>query len=51
MARAFLRALQRWLDRHRPDTSQQIAIPTGTVSDTELAAVLRALFHINNGGN
>jgi hypothetical protein len=43
MARAFLRALRRWLDTHRHHTAS-IAIPTGTVSDAELARVLRAIF-------
>jgi hypothetical protein len=50
MAHAFLKALRRWLERHCPG-NQQITIPTGVVSDVELARVLRALFHINNGGN
>lgn len=45
MARAFLRALRRWLlNKRRSYTSQKIAIPTGVVSDAELARVLRALF-------
>lgn len=45
MAHAFLRALREWLARHYPaSTSQQIAIPTGRVSDDELARVLRAIF-------
>jgi hypothetical protein len=43
MACAFLRALRRWLDARRPN-STQIVLPTGVVSDAELVRVLRAIF-------
>ena len=44
MARAFMAALRRWLDHHRPDNHQHITLPTAVVSDVELAHVLRGLF-------
>jgi hypothetical protein len=38
---AFMRALVRWAAKHNPET--KIAIPTGIVTTSELAQVLRAL--------
>ena len=47
MTAAFLRALRHWLSRRSDKSSRKIVIPTGVVSDAELARVLRAIFHIN----
>jgi hypothetical protein len=41
MREAFLRALIRWAERHA--TTDKITLPTGTVADSELVLVLRAL--------
>ena len=49
MAHAFLRALRNWLSRRSDKSSRQIAIPTGVVSDAELAQVLLAIFKLKPG--